>query len=425
MPNPRTIEPLAVPPHVTVRVPGSKSHTNRALVCAALARGTSTLEGILLADDTDAMLGILDRLGLDLVVDRDRRTAKVTGVHGQVPGGAAPLDARQSGTTGRFVLPMLAHGTGTYVLDGDEQLRERPFDDLIDGLGQLGVLVSGRTLPLRLDAPDRLAGGTVRLRGSVSSQFLSGLLLSAPAASGRIEIELSDEPVSTPYLDLTLSTMRAFGAEVEHQNHRRFGVEPTGYDAADLHIEPDASAASYFFAAAAITGGSVRIDGLGSSTVQGDLRFVDVLERMGAVVERGSDHTAVRGTGLLRGVDVDLGEISDTAQTLAAVAPFASGTTRVTGIGFIRKKETDRIRAVVTELRRLGIDAHEHDDGFAIEPGTPTPGVVRTYDDHRMAMSFALLGLVHPGISIADPGCVSKTFPDYFEVLDVLRGAES
>lgn len=414
------IEPLTAVPQATVRVPGSKSHTNRALICAALARGTSTLDGVLLADDTEAMLGILDQLGVGVALDRAAHRATVSGGHGRLLATAARLDARQSGATGRFVLPMLAHGTGTYLLDGHDQLRARPFDDLVDGLAQLGVTVHGRRLPLRLEAPESLAGGAVRLRGSVSSQFLSGLLLSAPCAAGAIDIELVDQPVSTPYLDLTLATMRFFGAVADHHDHRRFRIEATGYDAARIAIEPDASAASYFFAAAAITGGSVRVDGLGADTIQGDLRFVDVLERMGAIVERGIDHTTVHG-GALRGIDVDMADISDTAQTLAVVAPFADGPTRVSGIGFIRRKETDRIAAVVAELRARGIGAHETDDGFVVEPATPQPGVVATYDDHRMAMSFALLGLVQPGIVIADPGCVSKTFPDYFSVLDQLR----
>jgi 3-phosphoshikimate 1-carboxyvinyltransferase len=198
-------------------------------------------------------------------------------------------------------------------------------------------------------------------------------------------------------------------------------VAPTGYRPCDYRVEPDASAASYFFAAAAILGGRVRVDGLGRSSLQGDLAFVDVLGQMGAEVERGSHHTEVRGTGALRGVIADFSQISDTAQTLAAVAVFADTPTEVTGIGFIRRKETDRLHAVVTELRRCGIDATETDDGFRIVPGDPEPAVIRTYDDHRMAMSFALLGLRAPGIAIAEPSCVAKTFPGYWDALDRLR----
>jgi 3-phosphoshikimate 1-carboxyvinyltransferase len=216
--------------------------------------------------------------------------------------------------------------------------------------------------------------------------------------------------------------MTAFGARVERSHPRRFHVAPDGYRAVDHHIEPDATAASYFLAAAAITGGRVRIAGLTRKALQGDVRFADVLARMGAEVIADEDGLEVRGTGRLHGIEVDLADLSDTAQTLAAVAVFADSPTRVTGIGFIRGKETDRIGAVVTELRRCGIDAHEEPDGFVVHPGTPRPTVVATYDDHRMAMSFALLGLVAPGIQIADPGCVAKTFPGYFEVLDELHG---
>jgi 3-phosphoshikimate 1-carboxyvinyltransferase len=227
--------------------------------------------------------------------------------------------------------------------------------------------------------------------------------------------------VSRPYLDLTVATMRSFGADVEVPDDRSFAVAPGGYRPTDLAVEPDASAASYFFAAAAICGGRVRVEGLGTATVQGDLAFVDVLERMGAHVERTARWTEVTGTGTLAGVEADLGALSDTAQTLAAVAVFAEGPTRVTGIGFIRRKETDRIAAVVTELRRCGLRAEEEADGFVVHPGAPRPTTVETYDDHRMAMSFALLGLRAPGIRISDPGCVAKTYPGYFADLDRLR----
>jgi 3-phosphoshikimate 1-carboxyvinyltransferase len=215
--------------------------------------------------------------------------------------------------------------------------------------------------------------------------------------------------------------MRTFGAEVDDRDHRFFTVAATGYEATAIDLEPDASAASYFFAAAAITGGTVRVEGLGTASIQGDLAFVDVLEDMGAEVTRGPDFTEVTGTGVLRGITVDMSGFSDTAQTLAIVASFATSPTTITGIDFIRRKETDRIAAVVRELTALGIRASEDADGMTIEPGVPTPGVVQTYDDHRMAMSFALLGLVHPGIEIADPGCVAKTFPGFFDELERLR----
>jgi 3-phosphoshikimate 1-carboxyvinyltransferase len=232
--------------------------------------------------------------------------------------------------------------------------------------------------------------------------------------------------VSVPYLDMTVAVVHAFGGRVERPDARTFVVEGRGPGAgyapvARYEVEPDASAASYLFAAAAITGGWVRVEGLGTASLQGDVAFVDLLERMGAEVGRQPDAIEVRGTGTLRGIDADLADLSDTAQTLAAVAVFADGPTRIDGIGFIRGKETDRIGAVVTELRRCGIEAEELADGLVVHPGRPQPAVVQTYDDHRMAMSFALLGLRAPGIEIADPGCVAKTFPDYFDVLESLR----
>ncbi|MDA3040667.1 MAG: 3-phosphoshikimate 1-carboxyvinyltransferase [Actinomycetota bacterium] len=419
--TPRPVRPLRQPPDSSVRVPGSKSHTNRALICAALASGASRLEGTLFADDTEAMVGALSDLGVGVAVDVEHAAISVQGTGGVLPPGPARLDVRQSGTTSRFVLPLLALGSGTYVLDGHEQLRARPFEDLVAALSQLGVQTSGSVLPITVHGGS-FRGGTVQIPGSVSSQFLSGLLLSAPCAERPVVIEVVGELVSRPYVELTLSTMRSFGARIDHdEGLDRFVVHPTGYRAADVVIEPDASAASYFFGAAAISGGRIRVPGLGRDTVQGDLRFVDVLEAMGAEVVRGADSTEVLGAGALHGIDVDMTDISDTAQTLAVVATFADSVTRITGIGFIRRKETDRIGAVVRELTRLGIRAEEEVDGMTIHPGVPRAGVVATYDDHRMAMSFALLGLVHPGIEIADPGCVSKTFPRFFETLDQLN----
>jgi 3-phosphoshikimate 1-carboxyvinyltransferase len=258
----------------------------------------------------------------------------------------------------------------------------------------------------------------------VSSQFLSGLLMAAPAMPDGLVIELTSPLVSKPYIDLTESVMRAFGATVGRQNRgNTFLVPARRYHAASYQIEPDATAASYFFAAAALAGGRVRVPGLGRGSTQGDLRFAEVLGRMGADVEIGRGFVEVRGGGSLRGVTVDLSDISDTAPTLAVVAARATTPTRVTGIGFIRKKESDRIGAVVTELRRCGVDAEEETDGFVVTPGLAGPHGARieTYDDHRMAMAFAVLGLVVPGVIIVNPTCVAKTFPHFFEVLDGLR----
>ncbi|MGE0309899.1 MAG: 3-phosphoshikimate 1-carboxyvinyltransferase, partial [Acidimicrobiia bacterium] len=261
----------------------------------------------------------------------------------------------------------------------------------------------------------------IELPGDTSSQFLSGLLLSAPCMAEGLTITITTPLVSRPYVDMTIAVMRSFGAVVTEPQHNIFVVSPGGYRAVDYDIEPDASAASYPWAAAAIAGGSVTVQGLGTDSVQGDVAFVDVLEQMGAVVERHRDHITVTRTGTLHGVDVDLTDISDTAPTFAVVAAFADSPSRATGIGYIRNQETDRIAAVVTELRRCGIAATEEPDGFTVTPGKAHSATVRTYDDHRMAMSFALIGLVHEGIAIADPRCVAKTYPQYWAMLEELQ----
>ena len=422
MPTPLTVVPLVRPPDVTVRVPGSKSLTNRALLCAALGDGRSVLRRALVADDTAAMTDAVRALGarVEVVDDPDgagTATMTVTGA-GLGDGHDVTVFARQSGATSRLVLPVAAVRAGTTTVDGAEQLRARPFGPQVDALRALGATVEelgppGR-LPLRVTAPAR--GGTARIPGDVSSQFVSGLLMAGPLMPDGLQLTLTTELVSAPYLDLTRDVMAAFGVVTDG-----LSVTPTRYVATDLAIEPDASSASYFLGAAAVTGGRVTVEGLGTGSAQGDAAFADLLERMGATVERGPGATTVTGPARLRGIDADLRHVSDTAQTLAAVAVFADSPTRVRGIGNVRFKETDRIAAVVTELRRAGIEATEHDDGFTVVPGTPRPTVFSTYDDHRMAMSLSLLGLRHEGIALDDPGCVAKTYPGYWQDLQRLR----
>jgi len=416
------VPPLVRPPDTTVTVPGSKSITNRALVVAALAAGDSALTGVLFSDDTAAMLDALRRVGLVAVAEPAAATVSVQGLDGRPAPGPASVDVRQAGTVARFLPPLLALGTGRYRVDGSPQMRGRPLADLVIALRELGVDVRGDGLPLDIEAAGRVRGGSVSVPGSASSQYLSGLLLSAPYFDKGIELAAEGALVSRPYVDMTVATMASFGVEVDvDEAGRRFTVRPgPRYRGTGFAIEPDASAASYFFAAAAITGGRVRVEGLGRRSVQGDLRFVDVLEGMGATVRRGETFTEVEG-GPLDGVDVDLADFSDTAPTLAVTAAFARSPTRIRGIGFIRRKESDRIGNVVAELRRCGIAAEEEGDGMVISPGTPHPAVVQTYDDHRLAMAFSLLGLVADGIVIADPGCVAKTFPDFYATLDLLR----
>ncbi len=421
------VHPLTQPFEVEFRPPGSKSITNRALICAALARGTSTLTGALFAEDTEAMVRCLTALGVGIHTEPSAQRITVEGVRGAPVVQGAVLDAGLSGTTSRFVAPVAALGQSTVVLDGAAPLRLRPMGEMFDALSALGcvLLPLGEPghLPVQIEAQG-LAGGSIQLRGDVSSQFLSGLLLAAPEMDEGLRVEMVGDLVSQPYVEMTLKVMEAFGAQTAHDQYQSLSVQPTSYRAvSEFSVEPDASAASYFFAAAALLGGSVQIEGLGTQSLQGDLGFVEVLERMGAQVTRTATSTRVVGTGVLRGIDVNMAEMSDTAQTLAAIAPFADSPTRVTGIGFIRAKETDRIAAVVTELQRLGVDAVQEPDGFLIHPGLPQPGVVQTYQDHRMAMSFALIGLRIPGIHIADPDCVAKTYPTFWNELERLRGS--
>lgn len=430
LPDPYPVRPVARALDATVRVPGSKSITNRALVVAALAEGTSRLEGVLDADDTQAMLGCLRDLGVRVEHDPVAEVAVVTGTGGTFTPARDVLDARMSGTTARFVLPLLALVDGPVTLDGDPAMRARPMGEGIVALRSLGAQVEELGEPGRLPVRVRGAGfdggaaPSVRISGGVSSQFLSGLAMLGPMLPAGLVLELDGPLVSKPYVTLTSKVMDSFGARDAWEGERLV-IGPGGYEAARYQVEPDASAASYPLAAAAVVGGRVRVEGLGPDALQGDIGFVSVLESMGAAVRWSDGGVEVRVTEPLQGVTVDMTHISDTAQTFAVVAVGAQGPSEVTGIGFIRAKETDRIAAVVNELGVLGIDASETPDGFRIRPGVPSPGVVSTYDDHRMAMSFALLGLAHPGISIADPRCVDKTFPGYWAMLEELRSGGS
>ncbi len=419
------VVPLGAPPDAVVRLPGSKSLTNRALLCAALARGTTRLTGALFADDTAAMAAVVAALGARVEADRVASTMVIRGLGGPPrPAPGTRLDARMSGTTGRFVLPVAATADVPIVVDGHPQLRARPLAPLLAALTSGGVRVRPLDVPDHLPVEVRgpLAPGTYRVPGDVSSQFLSGLLLAAPLVPGGLTLEITTPTVSGPYLDMTRRVMEDFGVGVTPGDRDRLVVPGGGYTSPGTYaVEPDASAASYFMAAAAVTGGRVRIEGLGSRSCQGDVAFADVLARMGATVEVSDDAIEVVGAPL-RGVEVDLADLSDTAPTLAVVAACAEGPTRVRGIGFVRGKESDRIAAPVRELRRCGVEAVETDDGFEVRPaGRPHGARIETYEDHRMAMAFAVLGLVVADVRIADPGCVAKTFPGFFEVLEELR----
>jgi 3-phosphoshikimate 1-carboxyvinyltransferase len=423
----RPIVPFTRAVDAVVEVVGSKSYTNRALVLAALSRGSSLLTGALFSDDTRYMAESLRALGVPVDADEAALTLRVTGADGHVPSARARCFVGNAGTAARFLPVVMALGHGVYELDGIPRMRERPILPLLEALAALGVKVEALgnpgCVPIRVHGGS-LVGGQVTIPGHISSQYISGLMMGAPAMRDGLVIDIEGDLVSRPYLEMTAQAMRDFGVELSRDGERRFRI-PGGqhYVGREYRVEPDASAASYFFAAAAITGGRVRVPGLGKRSLQGDRHFVHLLAEMGCEVNEGDDFTEVVGPpiGTLRGVTADMADLSDVAQTLAVVAPFATSPTRVTGIGFIRRKETDRVGAVVRELGRLGVRAEEEADGFVIHPGAPSPGEVRTYDDHRMAMSFALLGLTRPGIVILDPGCTAKTFPGYFDVLEQLR----
>jgi 3-phosphoshikimate 1-carboxyvinyltransferase len=320
---------------------------------------------------------------------------------------------------------MCALGHGEYRLDGNERMRERPIGELVRGLQQLGVDLAcelGTGCPPVLVKANGLNGGLTKLPGDVSSQFLSSLLMAAPGAKSALDIKLEGVLVSEPYIDMTLGVMAKFGVQVQTPEHGFYRVQPQTYKAAEYAIEPDASAASYFFALAAITGGDVTVEGLSRWSLQGDIHFVEALEKMGCDVRYEENAITVRGKPL-KGIEIDMNAISDTAQTLAVVAPFAQGPTRIYNVKHMRFKETDRVSALVIELRKLGLQIDEADDGLTIHPGEIRPASIATYDDHRMAMSFALIGQRAPGVWIENPGCTRKTYPNYFEDLaQLIRG---
>lgn len=418
------IRPLKGPLVGSIRPPGSKSLTNRALVVAALARGRSRLSGVLESDDTRVMVESLRRLGVGLEWDRSTCRTEIDGSGGRFPAESAELDLANSGTSIRFLTAACAASSGRFRLDGNARMRERPIEDLIVALRELGGEARCETetgCPPVVVAGEGFRGGTARVAGSISSQYLSALLMAAPLAVEAVSLEVVGELVSVPYVDMTLGVMEAFGVSVDRRESG-FRIAPQPYQAADYAIEPDASAASYFFAGAAISGGRVRVEGLTRSALQGDVEFVDALARMGCRVEEDGDSLTVTGAERLRGIDIDMNAISDTAQTLAAVAVFADGPTTIRRIAHVRHKETDRIGAVATELRRLGQEVEEFEDGLTISPRPVQSAEIQTYDDHRMAMSFALVGLRAAGIRIADPGCTAKTYPGFWEDLERLRG---
>ncbi len=426
----RRITPAGEPLNAAVRLPGSKSITNRAMIAAALADGPSTLTGALFSDDTEYLIACLQSLGVRVTSNAASARIDIAGTGGNITAAEADLFCGNSGTTIRFCTALCTLGAGAYRLDGVDRMRQRPIGPLVDALRQLGAAVGYEIEeghPPVLVRGGTLRTGAVTLVSPPSSQFVTALLLVAPYAMGDVFLDVRGGVVSAPYLAMTVTLMDAFGVAVVDQldaDAARFVVPaPQRYAGTEFAIEPDASNASYFLAAPAVTGGSVTVEGLGTSSIQGDVRFVDVLERMGCTVAREPHRLTVSKPpkAKLTGVDADLNAMPDTAQTLAVVALFADGRTTIRNVANLRLKETDRLAALAAELVKFGARVDVGDNHIAIDPPVaPQPAHVATYDDHRMAMSFALAGLALDGVEILDPACVNKTFPDFFERFDGL-----
>jgi 3-phosphoshikimate 1-carboxyvinyltransferase len=436
LPDTLAIEPLYKSPSVAVHVPGSKSITNRALVLAAMcSRGCEQLlDNVLDSEDTELMIRALRDLGFGVSQEPGVPEARVRVCNPgpfsrAIPAERADLFVGNSGTTMRFLTALVSLGPGRYRLDGVPRMRERPIEDLLVALRQLGVDAqseAGNGCPPVVVQTAGWSGEQVCIHGGVSSQFLSGLLMTAPFAAQTLSIQVDGELVSEPYVRMTVDMMRQWGLRVDEASSRGFRVpapQPVSlpFPGRSYRIEPDASAASYFLAAAAIAGGRVTVLDLPERSLQGDVRFADVLADMGCRVARCTAGVTVHGRPL-RGIDVDMNGISDTVMTLAAVACFAEGPTSIRNVAHIRHKETDRLAALATELRKVGTQVEEFADGLRITPRPLHGAVIDTYNDHRMAMSMALVGLKVPGIVIRNPGCVAKTYPRFFEDLELLRG---
>ena len=422
------IVPITRPLAATVKVPGSKSITNRALLLAAMADGRSTIDSALISDDTRRMVAALDALGFAIEADEPARRITLTGRAGVIPSTAANLDAGGAGTAMRFLAGFLTLGRGRYRLDGNARMRERPIGALIDAMRTLGLDVTSELgngcPPIIIDTTGApFTGGTVAIDASLSSQFVSALLLPAPLWRDGLRLTISGD-AARPFIEMTLRLMEAWGAASSVTGELGDLIVVTGgqrYLAKNFSIEPDATAATYYAAAAALLGGTVTIPGLTKTSVQGDTGFLAILERMGMRVTWHADAVEVTGTGRLSGVDVAMNPMPDVVPTLAAIAPFADSPTRIRKVGFIRHHESDRIGAIATELRRLGTNVREFDDGLEIAPSSLHPSAIETYDDHRIAMAFAVIGLKIPGIRIKHPGCVAKTYPEFFDDLARLR----
>jgi 3-phosphoshikimate 1-carboxyvinyltransferase len=422
------INPAIQPFTATLTPPGSKSITNRALVLAALAAGKSTLTNVLFADDTRVMLEALQSLGFEIESRESDHTVSIAGRAGIIPASAAKLFCGNSGTTIRFLTALCALGSGEFILDGIARMRQRPIGDLVDMLKHLGVRTSYLEQPgfppITVHA-DHIPGGILRTGAAQSSQFLSAILMVSPYARHELTVDLTEPQTSWPYVTMTMLIMDSFGVTPElirdpaTQEPRQIIIPQGKYHGQSFAIEPDATNASYLLAAAAIHPGSkLTLPGLGRQSVQGDVGFANVLRRMGATVIVENNSITITGPAELQGIDVDLSPMPDTAQTLAVAALFAQGRTTIRGLATLRVKETDRLAALKNELTKLGAQVAIEGDDLQIDaPLKLRPAEIATYDDHRMAMSFALAATKSSGIIIKDSECVNKTYPNYFDDL--------
>lgn len=426
------VKKVSSPIDWTVEVPGSKSITNRALLLAALSAGEVVLHGVLFSDDTKHFLGALRQLGFPIAVEEEKKQVTVVGCGGRIPCKEAEIDVGSAGTAARFLTAMLAFSDGRYTIRASEQMKRRPMKPLLELLREAGagisyleregflpVKVTGRAYQTKLGSQMPLS---LSLDIGKSTQFLSALLLSAPMLPAGLIIRMLGEKADGSYIRITRDMMREFGVTVSFDG-RNYQVEQgASYRKASYEIEPDMSAACYFYAAAAVTGGRALVKRIYSGNRQGDFRFLSVLEQMGCTVTEEKEGIAVSAPadGRLRGIAVNMNDFSDQALTLAAIAPFAEGEVQIDGIRHIREQECDRIHAITQNLRKLGIVCREKEDGVVIASGVPKGGALETYEDHRVAMAFSLIGLCVDGIRIKNPACCGKTFEGYFALLDDL-----
>ncbi len=399
-----------------VTVPGSKSYTNRALLIAALASGVSRLEKPLVSDDTKFMIQALNGFGIQ--VEEEPNAFIVSGKAGKLIVPTKDIFVGNAGTTMRFLTTFSALVKGKVRLDGDERMRERPLADLLECLGQMGVKAiptyHNGCPPIDIES-EGVPGGTVKLAGDKSSQYLTSLLLSAPYFQNDTNILIQGDLTSKSYADITLDIMQTFGVTVENDSYQKFCVQQgQTYKAQTYQIEGDWSSASYFLAAAAVTGGDITLSGVNPNSVQGDAQFPDVLEKMGCEVKKSANSLQLKGNPL-RGITINMNNMPDAVQTLAVIALFAKGETVIEGVGNLRIKETNRIEALTNELGRLGAEVEAGEDFIIVRPREYGGTEIETYNDHRMAMSFAVAGLIIPGVKIKNPKCVEKSFPDFFD----------